>query len=138
MISDTLSGTNGGDRVQAVHSIMPINNSASNSTSRRELLDQCKLGTEREENIHDLFLCPACLGCKTCCMVRKLKCVSLSELSEQFHLQSIIKFIPVLGEMLMYHPFSCTHSQMIQIAWQDLQDSVSLGYKRSPHPQILY
>ena len=27
-------------------------------------------------------------------MVRKLKCVSLSELSEQFHLQSIIKFIP--------------------------------------------
>ena len=99
MISDTINESNGDDRVQAVHTILSINDSASNSTAVRELLNQCTRGTEREENIHELFRCPACLGCKTCCMVRKLKCVSLNELSVQFHLQSIIKFI--LGPIVL-------------------------------------
>ena len=94
MISDTLNKSNGDDRVQAVNTILSIKDSASNSTAVRELINQCTRGTEREENIHELFRCPACLGCKTCRMVRKLKCVSLNELSEQFHLRSIIKFIP--------------------------------------------
>ena len=94
MISDTLNKSNGDDRIQAVNTILSIKDSASNSTAVRELINQCTRGTEREENIHELFRCPACLGCKTCRMVRKLKCVSLNELSEQFHLRSIIKFIP--------------------------------------------
>ena len=69
MLCDSVDNGDGVTNNKYLHTVMAVNDS-SNENITKELLNQCTRGTENDENIHDLFRCPACLGCKTCKMVR--------------------------------------------------------------------